>query len=445
MKKVVFLLSFASLLSACHSNDAQFASEAALEEDRQLLRIEAPQSDSMPACRGMVAGTAFLNGAETRKPLILPLGTELKFAVSQSPDLLRTAWIFQVPGSLSPLVSREKSIDVKPAYPGLVSFSVVSERSDGKCESARGMVGIQYQEPLRTVEPNGNPTDSESFSHLNRLGVSLMPGQGRPGESDITVAILDTGVNYNHPDLNTRIVAGWDFVDGDDQPFDDQGHGTHVAGLVAGLRSGVSHHARILPVRVLNTLGQGKLKDIDAGIRYAADRGARVMVLAFGLPDESAKQLLSDSIQYAGERGAVVFAAAGNQGRDLDLTPFYPAALKLGNLVTVAAQGEGEGLASYSNFGVNSVDIAAPGGTPESGGLLSTSYLASINQGYERHWGTSMAAPLVAGLAAELIARDNRLTAAEVRSRILEQSLSMPELGSQVRSGKKAWMSAALQ
>ena len=445
MKRVVFFLSFASLFSACHFSDVQFAPKSALEEDRQLLRVELPEPDSMPACRGMVAGTAILNGSETKGPLILPLGTELKFAVSQNPELLRTAWILQVPGSVVPLVSHEKTIDLTPAYPGVVSFSVVSERSDGKCESAQGMVGIQYQEPLRTVEPNDTPIDAESFSHLRRLGVSLEPVPAQPGDLDITVAILDTGVNYNHPDLSSRIVAGWDFVDGDDQPFDDQGHGTHVAGLVAGLRSGVSHHARILPVRVLNTLGQGKLKDIDAGIRYAADQGARVLVLAFGLPDESAKQLLSDSIQYAGERGAVVFAAAGNQGRNLDRTPFYPAALHLGNLVTVAAQGEGEELASYSNFGVDSVDIAAPGGAPESGGLLSTSYLASLNQGYARHWGTSMAAPLVAGIAAELIARDNGLTAAEVRNRILEQSVSMPQLGSQVRDGKKAWLPTALQ
>ncbi len=238
----------------------------------------------------------------------------------------------------------------------------------------------------------------------------------------ITIAIVDSGVDLSHPDLADKIVPGYDFVNEDILAQDDDGHGTHVAGIAAAATNnalgiaGVAWGARIMPVKVLDDVGSGSYSDVAAGITWAADHGARIINLSLGGPGSS--QLLQEAVDYAYGLGALVVAAAGNDylaGSPVN----YPAACD--NVVGVAATNDQDDHASYSSAG-SWVDIAAPGGDPAGASdtdprhwIMSTYWRAGQAQTfevsetskvspavalYERNAGTSMASPHVAGLAA---------------------------------------------
>lgn len=209
--------------------------------------------------------------------------------------------------------------------------------------------------------------------------------------SGTTIAVVDTGVDYIHPDLAGRVDLGRDFVDGDDDPMDVQGHGTHVAGIAAGGAddgtgiAGVAPAARILAVRVLDADGAGNYSQVADGIVYAADHGATVMNLSLGGTDPS--ELLRAAIDYATAKGVVVTCASGNEGRS---TVSYPA--RYDSCIAVGATDEADAVTDFSNTGPG-LDFVAPG----------AQVLSSIMGGSYDSWdGTSMAAPHVAGLAALL-------------------------------------------
>ncbi|MFI9553630.1 S8 family peptidase [Nonomuraea endophytica] len=223
----------------------------------------------------------------------------------------------------------------------------------------------------------------------------------------VVIAIVDTGVDTDHPDLKDKIVDGYDFVDGDQDPKDSNGHGTHVAGIAAAVTrngigiSGAAPGAMIMPVRVLGTVGSGDRATIVKGIVWAADNGAKVINLSLGETGLLSRLLkggtLNPAILHAYSRGAVVVAAAGNEGT---VKQPYKAATQV--LVVGASDQQGKP-ADFSNFGAEDA-VTAPGvrimstlptyPTPET--LRNTS-------GYGLLDGTSMAAPYVAGLAALLI------------------------------------------
>ncbi|MDR6224067.1 S8 family peptidase [Desmospora profundinema] len=211
------------------------------------------------------------------------------------------------------------------------------------------------------------------------------------GRMAVAVAIVDTGVQWDHPDLAAKILPGFNFVANDINTNDDNGHGTHVAGIAAAItnnRQGVAGTAPkvgILPVKVLNQNGVGTLFDVARGIVFAANMGARVINLSLGGPVRT--NTLRDAVNHAWQEGAVVVAAAGNNGTNLRQ---YPAAFR--RAITVAATNASDRRASFSNFG-KWVDVAAPGVR-----IMST-YIGSR---YVRLSGTSMAAPHVSGLAALL-------------------------------------------
>ena len=205
------------------------------------------------------------------------------------------------------------------------------------------------------------------------------------GSSDVVVAVIDSGVDYNHPDLSANIwtntgeiadndfdddgngykddVRGWDFVDGvdgDNDPIDSTNHGTHVAGIIGAVGNnsigvtGVNWTVKIMPLRVGNDYGV--VSDITAAIQYASEMGAHVINLSLGGADES--QTVKAAIDAS---SAVVVCAAGNDGTDNDTSPLYPASYDSPNIIAVAATDQNDELASFSNFGVTSVDVAAPG------------------------------------------------------------------------------------
>ena len=211
------------------------------------------------------------------------------------------------------------------------------------------------------------------------------------GSAAVTIAIIDTGVDLGHPDLSAKIVGGYDFVNGDAVAQDDNGHGTHVAGIAAAVTNnnvgmaGVSWGARIMPVKVLDLFGNGSFADVSAGIAWAADHGAQVINLSLG--GASGSTVLQDAVDYAYARGAVIVAAAGNSGSNFVLYPArYP------HVIAVAATNSANTQAGFSNYGPE-VDLAAPGD------LI---YSTRPGGSYGYMSGTSMSAPFVSGLAAIL-------------------------------------------
>ena len=188
--------------------------------------------------------------------------------------------------------------------------------------------------------------------------------------SSVIVAVLDTGVNYDHEDLapnmwNGSPNHGDDFIDGDGDPMDEHGHGTHVAGTIGAVgnnglgTTGVCWRVQLMAVRVLDAAGWGTTASIAAGIDFAVDQGAKVINLSLGGP--SADAVLSSAILNARDEGVVVVAAAGNEGNNNNTSPRYPCNFPHDNIVCVAALDQAYALASFSNFGSTAVDVGAPG------------------------------------------------------------------------------------
>ncbi|MEU6846544.1 S8 family peptidase [Streptomyces sp. NPDC046716] len=223
---------------------------------------------------------------------------------------------------------------------------------------------------------------------------------------DTVIAVVDTGVDEDHPDLKGRLVDGHDFVDNDDDPKDLNGHGTHVSGIAAahtdngvGIAGGAPG-AKIMPVRVLGADGSGSNENIIKGIKWASDHGADVINLSLGESGLMAKLLrggtLNAAIKYAYGKGVTVVAAAGNDGDDVQT-------YKVGTPVLVVGASDTSGApASFSNFGVDDA-VSAPGVD-----ILSTlptyrtKETLKDTSGYGKLSGTSMASPYVAAVAALL-------------------------------------------
>ena len=223
------------------------------------------------------------------------------------------------------------------------------------------------------------------------------------GNANVVVAVVDTGIQRDHPDLDSKILAGYDFVEGDTSPDDSVGHGTHVAGIAAAetdnnsFGAGACPLCTILPVRVIEDR-RGKLSDVVAGITYAADNGAQVINLSLGGVKTVA---LENAVNYAWQKGAFLSCAAGNNGKDM---PFYPAAYN--HCFSVAATDQNDTWASFSNYGTW-VDIAAPG---------ASIYSTLTDSDYGSLIGTSMASPHVAGIAGLLSSQG--LTNNQIRTRL---------------------------
>ena len=303
---------------------------------------------------------------------------------------------------------------------------------DGSVEAAvrrlERQPGVDYAQPNYRYETLAvDPPDDSFFVDLWGLDDPAMP---RPGVSvleawesnrgaDQVIAIVDTGVDLTHPDLienlwinqgenggtggadddsNGKVddIHGYDFVDDDGDPDDYDFHGTHVAGTAAGRAgngkgiAGVAPEAEIMAVRVLDGDGSGSSAGIADGIAYAAENGADVINLSLGGPG-STDPAMSTAVDIAATEDAVVVAAAGNDGANNESDPNVPCVLPQANLICVAALDQRSGsLAGFSNFGVNSVDLAAPGTN-----ILSAKadYGEHFNNGFEAPglapiWGT---------------------------------------------------------
>jgi len=242
------------------------------------------------------------------------------------------------------------------------------------------------------------------------------------GDSNLIIADIDTGVDYNHEDLSGKILLGPDYSNDDSDPMDDNGHGTHIAGIIGAITNnskgvaGIDWNAKILAIKVLNASGNGSIPDVVQGIKYAADNNASVINLSLG--DYVNSPDLEDGIDYAVAKGCVIIGAAGNENKSSQL---YPAAYS--NVLAVAATDQNDkrsvwNASEASNYG-SWVDISAPG---------TRIYSTWLNDTYEYSSGTSMACPIVSGVAALLLSVHPTWTYTDVFNRLKTTALDIDAL-----------------
>lgn len=279
--------------------------------------------------------------------------------------------------------------------------------------------------------------------------------------SDVVVGVIDTGIDYTHPDLADNIwvnpgeVAdngvdddgngfvddyhGYDFVNEDGDPLDDHFHGTHVAGTIAAQGDngrgvvGVAWDAQLMGVKVLDSGGFGTDFDIIQGIEYSALTGADISNNSYRGYDFS--QGIYDAVALAGGAGQLFVAAAGNEANDNDSLPAYPASFDLANIVAVAATNANDALAEFSNYGSTTVDLGAPG---------EDIYSTVPGSGYDFLSGTSMATPHVAGVAALLLSQEPGLSLAEIKALLLETTDPLADLAGRTVAGGRLNAASAL-
>ena len=272
------------------------------------------------------------------------------------------------------------------------------------------------------------------------------------GKRDIVIAVIDTGVDYTHPDLaanmwiNTKEKPnsnvdndgngyagdyyGYDFINDRADPMDDNGHGTHVAGIIGAVGNngigiaGVDWNVRIMPLKFLRANGGGDTIAAIKAINYANSMGADIISCSWGGPGMS--QALGDAIKQTNK--LFVFAA-GNDGANNDATPHFPSNFGYDNMIVVAATDKNDQLASFSNYGASKVDVAAPGVA-----ILST-YPTSKNTPYVEMKGTSMATPFVSGIAGLMLSVNPSLSPSSLKSSIMQNVDKTSALNGKVKSG----------
>ena len=338
----------------------------------------------------------------------------------------------------------------------------------------RGQAGVEYAEPDYTVFPIEaipyvtTPNDPK-FSELWGLNNTGQTGgiadadidapeawDVTTGDSTIIVGIIDTGIDISHPDLvdniwvNTGEIAGngidddgngfiddvngWDFYHDDNSvydPADGDSHATHVAGTIGGLASnsvgvtGIAWNVKLMPLKFLGA-GGGSISDAVDALNYAVANGAKFTTNSWGGGGYS--QAMYDAIELAGNRGQLFNAAAGNSGLDSDVFPHYPAGYDLDNVISIAATDHSDLMASFSTYGLTTVDLGAPGVA-----IVST----TPGDTYSSYSGTSMATPHVSGVTVLVYARWPDATTTWVKNRLMVSGNPLGALDGKTVSGKR--------
>ncbi|MBX6313532.1 MAG: S8 family serine peptidase [Isosphaeraceae bacterium] len=287
----------------------------------------------------------------------------------------------------------------------------------------------QFYRQWGLSNPNGVDIDAP-------LAWSITTGVPGPGTAPVIVAVIDSGIDLSNPEFAGRIwtdpatgAHGWNFLTNSSNVADDNGHGTHVAGIIAAAGNngygiaGVDWGATIMPLKFINANGDGTIDQAVQAIYYAVDHGARVINASWG--GSTYSQALKDAIAYANAHNVVFVTAAGNESANNDYVRSYPADNRLPNLLSVAAVDPSGNLASFSNYGPTTVDLAAPGV-----GIRSV-----IPGGYATYSGTSMAAPFVSGTVALVASQHPDWTASQLVGRVLATAKPLPALQGLVISG----------
>lgn len=382
---------------------------------------------------------------------------------AMSPQVLRPTW---VPGELlvkfrsksnSAVVLRKsgaRSVQSFKALPGLNRVRLGKGANlQASLEALRAMPEVEYAEPNYFLYKNATPNDplfSQQWA-LNNTGqtggatdydINAPEGWNvRSSAAGVVVAVIDSGIDYNHEDLAANIWSnpsecsangidddangyiddchGIDPADGDSDPMDDEGHGTHVAGIIGAVGNngvgiaGVAWNVKLLPCKFLTQAGDGSTADAIACLDYVAalkDRGVNIVATNNSWGSYAYSQALRDAVAGQRDRGIVFVAAAGNDAVNIDFNPEYPCSFDLGNVICVGSMLPVGLMDPASNYGIFSVHLSAPGGQ-----VLST---LPGNQ-YGESSGTSMAAPHITGEIALLAAQDPARSGQRNRNLIL--------------------------
>jgi thermitase len=285
------------------------------------------------------------------------------------------------------------------------------------------------------------------------------------GSDKVVVAVLDSGVDYTHEDLVQNMwvrpatmtpyqdnelgtiddLNGYNAIDSAADPMDENGHGTHCAGIIGaegendlGI-AGVNWKVQIMPLKFMNAGGFGTTKDAIEAINYVIDRkkaGVNVRIISASWGSTQKSRALEDVIRKAYENDILFVAAAGNASTNNDRSPHFPSSYNVPNVISVAALDRNDQLASFSNYGSKSVAIAAPGVE-----ILST----WLGNQYEEKSGTSMATPVVAGVAALVLAENPNLSVDDLRTRLMASTDPIVALKGKTFSGGRINAAKALQ
>lgn len=347
---------------------------------------------------------------------------------------------------LAALLAKVGAVDVKTfeAVGGLYVVKLPDTMSVTSADAlASALQGVAYAEPNYVVHTQVTPNDP-SFSDPDLWGLRNTGQSGgtagadiqapeawdlTTGSSGVVVALIDTGIDYTHPDLAANMFRneadcnsngvdddgngyiddchGIDTANNDTDPLDDNNHGTHTAGTVGAAGNngvgivGVNWNVKLMPCKFLDAGGSGSTADAVSCLDYVAlmkDRGANIVATSNSWGGGGFSQALYDAIEAQRQRGILFIAAAGNDSSDNDSTANYPSNYDLPNVIAVAATTRTDGRSSFSSYGRHSVHLGAPGSS-----ILST----TSNNTYSTFSGTSMATPHVAGVAALLKAQDS--------------------------------------
>jgi subtilisin family serine protease len=351
---------------------------------------------------------------------------------------------FRADAPASARVDARRQADVRReaglAVPGLERVDpepgVSAKAAAAALERHRGVIYAEPDRPRSAALHADDPIIGSQWG-LARIGAPAA-WDVTTGSPEVTVAVVDTGVDLDHPDLAANVTTGWDYVDDDAVPDDESavGHGTHVAGIV-GARgndgvgvAGVAWTPRLMPLRVLDADGHGSISDEIEAFARAAATGVRVVNASLGGTGYS--QAEHDAIAAASN--VLFVATAGNDGSDDDVVPVYPCAYDLPNLICVTASDSADGRPSYANVGARTVDLAAPG-----------DHIAStVPGGWGWRSGTSMAAPHVAGTAALLLAHRSNARPTDLVAALEETAAPLPAFSGRTVTGGRLDASAAL-
>lgn len=316
------------------------------------------------------------------------------------------------------------------AEPNFIYKAISTETNDSLYDKLWGLTNTGSNEPDR----NGNPSGSVGVAGAD---INAVRAWGlTKGSRNVVIAVIDTGIDYNHPDLrdniwvNTREIAGnnidddnngyvddvhgWNAQGNNGNPMDGNAHGTHCAGTIGARHdngqgvAGVMNNVSLMAVKFLSDSGSGSLADAVEAIDYATKMNVDIMSNSWGGGGFS--QTLEDAIKAAKAKGILFVAAAGNDGTNNDSAPHYPSNYQVDNVISVAAHTNQNTLASFSCFGKRTVHVAAPGHN-----ILSS----TPNNTYKVFSGTSMATPHVSGVLGLFISLNGRQNVKTVRERLM--------------------------
>ncbi|SHE11337.1 Thermophilic serine proteinase precursor [Chlamydia abortus] len=334
------------------------------------------------------------------------------------------SWIIQWKNDVDPVVYENSSIISQ--YPDMNVMVVRPKTTENEAawlDYWRASGQVEYIQPNHQYRIAEMPNDSmlSNQQYLKLIHAEEAWDQA-VGSEDLVVAVVDTGIDMNHPDLKDHLIDGVNLIQPGTPPYDDNGHGTSVAGVLAAVSdneigvSGLLWRAQIMPIKALEADGSGDEDKLGEGIRYAVDNGARIVVLSLGLNKPS--PFMKSIVQYAEDHGVLLVAAAGNEGNAVKYPAAYPTVIAVGG-VTHDLQPH-----RRSNYGPE-LDIVAPWN------VFTT--LPGGNYGYKE--GTSLAAPQVAAVAGLIWSKYPDLKPYQVRNLIRQSAQEITQTGWDPKSG----------